>query len=104
MEFSLHVVEVDNNFPNTIRLKGDVEATLELPLDKIGVRLAAGDRVKLVIQKEKDRDLSQYKVYMWGLVYHVGGGMTRISIGGLQLDIMAELPLKVGEKVYIGIK
>ncbi|MGB9703960.1 MAG: hypothetical protein ACPL3C_00805 [Pyrobaculum sp.] len=104
MEFSLRVVEVDDNFPNTIKLKGDVEATLELPLDRIGVRLAAGDQLKLVIQKERDGDLSQYKIYMWGLVYHVGGGVTRISIGGLQLDILTELPLKVGEKVYIGIK
>jgi hypothetical protein len=29
--------------------------------------------------------------------------MTRISIGGLQLDIKKELPLKIGEKVYIGL-
>ncbi|AAL63961.1 hypothetical protein [Pyrobaculum aerophilum] len=103
MEFSLAVVDVTNDMPNVIKLKGDVEATIELPLEKLGVVFSVGDRLKLVLQKEKDQDLNKYKVYAWGIVYYVGNGMTRISIGGLQLDIMKELPLKAGEKIYVGI-
>lgn len=103
MEFSLAVVDVTNDMPNVIKLKGDVEATIELPLEKLGVVFSIGDRLKLVLQKEKDQDLNKYKVYAWGIVYYVGNGMTRISIGGLQLDIMKELPLKAGEKIYVGI-
>lgn len=103
MEFSLAVVDVTNDMPNVIKLKGDVEATIELPLEKLGVVFSVGDHLKLVLQKEKDQDLNKYKVYAWGIVYYVGNGMTRISIGGLQLDIMKELPLKAGEKIYVGI-
>ena len=103
MEFPLRVVEVTDGLPNVIKLRDGVEVTVELPLEKIGVRLRVGDQVKLVIHKEKDSDLTKYKIYAWGVVYFVGKGMTRISIGGLQLDIGTELPLKVGEKVYIGI-
>ena len=43
------------------------------------------------------------KIAMWGIVYHVAEELTRISIGGLQLDIKKKLPLAIGEKVYIGI-
>ena len=103
MEFSLKVIDVSNETPNVITLTGDAEVILELPLDRLGIVLSKGDAVKLVIHKEKDQDFSKYKVYAWGLVYYVGEGMTRISIGGLQLDIKKELPLKIGEKVYIGL-
>jgi hypothetical protein len=103
MEFSLRVVDVSNETPNVITLKGDAEVVLELPLGRLGIALSKGDAVKLVIHKEKDQNFNKYKVYAWGLVYYVGEGMTRISIGGLQLDIKKELPLKIGEKVYIGL-
>ncbi|MEM3996860.1 MAG: hypothetical protein QXP31_07365, partial [Pyrobaculum sp.] len=76
---------------------------LEIPLSRIGVKLDKGDAVRLVLSREKDADFKKYRVYMWGTVYYIGDGVTRISIGGLQLDIMRELPLKVGEKVYIGL-
>ncbi|ABL88130.1 conserved hypothetical protein [Pyrobaculum islandicum DSM 4184] len=103
MEFLLKVEEISNDFPNTIKLKGDVDITIELPLNILGIKLSKGENVKLVLQQEKDKELHKYKVYAWGIVYYVGNNITRISIGGLQLDIMKELPLKVGEKVYIGI-
>ncbi|ABO08481.1 hypothetical protein [Pyrobaculum calidifontis] len=103
MEFSLSVVDITSDFPNVIKLSGDVEATVELPLEKLGVALKKGDKIRLVLSKEKDGDLSKYKVYMWGIVYHVAEELTRISIGGLQLDIKKKLPLAIGEKVYIGI-
>jgi hypothetical protein len=103
MEFSLKIVDISSERPNVISLKGDVDAILELPLELLGIKFSKGDDVKLVIHKEKDLDMKKYKVYAWGIVYHVGEGMTRISIGGLQLDIMKELPLKVGEKIYIGL-
>jgi len=103
MEFSLSVIEVTNDFPNVVKLSGDVEATIELPLEKLGVTLKKGDKIRLVLSKEKNGDLSKYRVYMWGIVYHVTEGLTRISIGGLQLDIKKKLPLAVGEKVYVGI-
>jgi len=103
MEFSLKVVDVSSDTPNVITLKGDVEVVLEMPLDKLGIKLSKGDNVKLVIHKEKDQDFKKYKIYAWGLVYYIGEGTTRISIGGLQLDIKKELPLKIGEKVYIGV-
>lgn len=103
MEFNLKVVDVTNEEPNIVKFEGDVEALLEIPLSRIGVKLDRGDVVKLVLSKEKDAEYKKYRVYMWGIVYYVGEGVTRISIGGLQLDIMRELPLKEGEKVYIGL-
>lgn len=104
MEFSLVVESVNNDLPNVITLKGDADVRIELPLELLGIKLSPGDGVRLVIQKEKDPDYkSKFRVYAWGVVYHVNSSMTRISIGGLQLDIMRELPLRIGEKVYIGI-
>lgn len=103
MEFSLQVVDVSDDNPNLITLTGDVDVTIELPLNRLGVSFSKGDEIKLVIQREKDVDYSKYKVYAWGVVYHIEQGLTRISIGGLQLDIKKELPLQIGDKVYIGI-
>ncbi|MEM1597711.1 MAG: hypothetical protein QW598_07565 [Pyrobaculum sp.] len=103
MEFNLRVVDVTGEEPNVVKFEGDVEAVLEIPLSRIGVKLDKGDAVRLVLSREKDADFKKYRVYMWGTVYYIGDGVTRISIGGLQLDIMRELPLKVGEKVYIGL-
>jgi len=103
MEFSLKVDDVTSDTPNIITLKGDVDVVLELPLDRLGISISKGNKTKLIIHKEKDKDIHKYKVYAWGVVYYVGEGITRISIGGLQLDVMKELPLKVGEKVYVGL-
>ncbi|MFN7105015.1 MAG: hypothetical protein ACK4M3_00255, partial [Pyrobaculum sp.] len=76
---------------------------LELPLDRLGLLLKKGEGIRLVLSQEKTENYKDYKVYMWGVVYHVGDGVTRISIGGLQLDIKKELPFRMGEKVYIGL-
>jgi hypothetical protein len=103
MEFSLKVDDVTSGAPNVITLKGDIDVVLELPLDRLGISISKGNKIKLVIHKEKDQDLHKYKIYAWGIVYYVGEGITRISIGGLQLDIKKELPLKIGEKVYVGL-
>ncbi|ACB40257.1 hypothetical protein [Pyrobaculum neutrophilum] len=103
MEFLLEVSDITNDLPNVIKLSGEVNATIEIPLERLGVSLQKGDKVKLVIQREKDQDMKKYKIYAWGIVYYIGDGITRISIGGLQLDIMKELPLQIGDKVYIGI-
>lgn len=103
MEFSLRVEDVTDDFPNVITLRGDVEAVLELPLAKLGITFSRGDKIKLVLEKERSDNLSRYKVYAWGIVYHVEESLTRISIGGLQLDIKKELPFRIGEKIYIGI-
>ncbi len=103
MEFKLSVVDVTNQMPNVITLKGDADVTLELPLEKLGIKLEKNTPIRLVLTKEKDENYRKYKVYMWGLVYHVDEDVTRISIGGLQLDIKRKLPLKVGDKVYIGL-
>ena len=47
MEFSLSVVDITSDFPNVIKLSGDVEATVELPLEKLGVALKKGDKIDL---------------------------------------------------------
>ncbi|MFN3803668.1 MAG: hypothetical protein ACK4SY_01270 [Pyrobaculum sp.] len=103
MEFRLVVTQISDDSPNVITFRGDVEIVLELPLDRLGLLLKEGERVKLVLSQEREENYKNYKAYMWGIVYHVGDGVTRISIGGLQLDIKKELPFRTGEKVYIGL-
>lgn len=103
MEFSLVVDKIGDEYPNLVTLKGEVDVAIELPLKHLGVSLKEGDHITLLVSREKDPEYKKFKIYMWGVVYHVENGLTRISIGGLQCDIYKELPFKVGDKVYIGI-
>ncbi|ADN51234.1 hypothetical protein [Vulcanisaeta distributa] len=83
-----------------------VSLALEYPRDVIGVDIKQGDNVKVSISNEKDPNYaSNWDVYMNGVVYYVGGNIIKISIGGLIMDVNNfKNDVKVGEKVYIGLK
>jgi hypothetical protein len=79
---------------------------LEYPRDAVGVDIRQGDGVKVSISSNKDPNYaSNWDVYMSGVVYHVSEGLVKISIGGLILDVNNfRNEVKVGEKVYVGLK
>ncbi len=83
-----------------------VSLALEYPRDVIGVDIKQGDNVKVSISNEKDPNYSSnWDVYMNGIVYHVSESSVKVSIGGLIMDINNfRGEVKVGEKVYIGLK
>ena len=83
-----------------------ISLALEYPRDAVGVDIKQGDSVRVSISNEKDPNYaSNWDVYMNGVVYYVGGGNVKVSIGGLIMDINNfKDEVRVGEKVYIGLK
>lgn len=83
-----------------------VSLALEYPRNAVGVDIKQGDNVRVSISNEKDPNYSSnWDVYMNGVVYYVGGNNVKISIGGLLMDVNNfKNDVKVGEKVYIGLK
>lgn len=83
-----------------------ISLALEYPRDAVGVDIKQGDNVRVSISNEKDPNYaSNWDVYMNGVVYYVGESNVKISIGGLIMDIHNfKNDVKVGEKVYIGLK
>ncbi|WP_054854642.1 hypothetical protein [Vulcanisaeta sp. JCM 16161] len=83
-----------------------ISLALEYPRDAVGVDIRQGDNVRVSISNEKDPNYaSNWDVYMNGVVYYVGESVVKISIGGLIMDVNNfKNDVKVGERVYIGLK
>lgn len=83
-----------------------VALSLEYPRDAVGVDIRQGDNVRVSISSDRDPNYkSNWDVYMSGIVYYVGEGLVKVSIGGLILDVNNfKNEVRVGEKVYVGLK
>ena len=89
-----------------LRGESELDVVMEYPSGVVNVPLDKGSMVRLGIDNVKDeRFRENWDVYMWGLVYYVGGNRVKISVGGLIIDVRnyrgAAMP---GEKVYVGLK
>ncbi|WP_069807175.1 hypothetical protein [Vulcanisaeta thermophila] len=97
-------------FEGIIRVRmiseGNVEVSMEYPVKAVGVELRQDYTVNLSIDTEKDPNYrANWDVYMNGMVYYVGNGIVKISIGGLIIDVINyNGDAKVGERVYVGLK
>jgi len=89
-----------------LRGEGGVELYLEYPEGVTKVPLARDSVIEISINNEKDPEFrSRWSIYMRGIVYHVGDGIIKVSIGGLIMDIRGYGgEARVGDWVYVGIR
>ncbi|NPA23263.1 MAG: hypothetical protein GXO23_03095 [Crenarchaeota archaeon] len=82
------------------------EMYLEYPEEILKIKVNEGDTLYISIDHQKDeRYRENWDVYMWGRIYYRDGSRTRISIGGLILELKSPDNLgEVGDKVYVGIR
>ncbi len=81
------------------------EIYLEYPEEVLNVKINEGDQIYLCIDHQKDEKYREnWDVYMWGRIYYKDGSRTRVSIGGLILEVRGCDLGEVGDKVYVGIR
>ncbi|MFB6471006.1 MAG: hypothetical protein TU36_007240 [Vulcanisaeta sp. AZ3] len=100
----------ETSYQGVVRLKMESQSgfflVLEYPKDAVGVNIKQGNNIRISISNDRDPNyVTNWDVYMSGVVYYVSEGLVKISIGGLILDINNfKDEARIGEKVYIGLK
>ncbi len=82
------------------------EIYLEYPEEIVNIKVNEGDSIYLSISHQKDEKYREnWDLYMWGRIYYKDGSRTRISIGGLIVEVKSQDNIgEIGDKVYVGLR